>query len=120
MLERYRGTPLKAMVERSKIRCPKLSLSGEGTSQAMIDNCNSSLFDSLIKTLLNWSRGRQGCSKLFLGDTGALLHSFESCMGRLWSCLTGTRALKAMSAKLWSAGQYRVHPNLRMIDSEVY
>ena len=67
MLERYRDTPLKAMVGRSMIRCPKLSLSGEGTSQAMIDNCNSSLFDSLIKTLLNWSRGPAGALKAIFG-----------------------------------------------------
>ena len=63
MLERYREMPLNAVVGRSKIRCPKLSLSGEGTSQPMIDKCNSSLFDSLIKTLLNWPRGPAGALK---------------------------------------------------------
>ena len=33
----------------------------------MIDNCNSSLFGSLIKTLLNWSRGPAGALKAIFG-----------------------------------------------------
>ena len=53
MLERYRGRPLQAIVRTLKVRCPKLSLSVEVTSKAMIENYNGALFDSLIKTLLD-------------------------------------------------------------------
>ena len=53
MLQIYRDRSLYAIVETSKVRCPKLSVSGERTSQTMIENYNGVLFDSLIRTLLD-------------------------------------------------------------------